>query len=508
MDAWLKQTVRLDPPGAQGGGEDEANYALAWFPHYLVTGSELARAHFESLLDLLEGWVQRDCFHGYELEAEAHHGTEPFLLFLPRFLGLFPDHERARSILADAAEHIGNWVEGIPAWFDWERNRFFGYEIGTRTVVRGGEQACELAEHFRFIHIALAAHRVLDDERYADWALTYGRRRAQMIVDVPDGPLPVMWGPEGQPLWEHDLNRAQVRMSAQSHRVAGDPTAGLEVLLASGAIYALGDLYGSSGDPVFKEAARRIVEPLIPWLHDPYADPGAAAIGYYRQAFADTSFDAEIVSMAQRMPGPDGGELAMFIPEAVRRELPGIGKRADMVLWGSMGSQMHGVTPTREPSSAALALAYHVTGDIGFAARGLDQAARKLKIARRGLRGGREHSDMGSAICSVAAGHGRNWGWGAVTGCYGPLILGTQLRRGAVTPSVWLRRQEGEEGLPESVLTLARPPCGAGGEVVLYNAGADAITLGCRTDQADESRIQFEPGGESRIVIPTRSAVC
>jgi len=212
--------------------------------------------------------------------------------------------------------------------------------------------------------------------------------------------------------------------------------------------------------------------------------------------------------MAQRMPGPDGGELAMFIPEAVRRELPGIGKRADMVLWGSMGSQMHGVTPTREPSSAALALAYHVTGDIGFAARGLDQAARKLKIARRGLRGGREHSDMGSAICSVAAGHGRNWGWGAVTGCYGPLILGTQLRRGAVTPSVWLRRQEGEEGLPESVLTLARPPCGAGGEVVLYNAGADAITLGCRTDQADESRIQFEPGGESRIVIPTRSAVC
>ena len=59
MDAWLKQTRRLDPPGAQGGGEDESNYALAWFPHYLITGSADVRSHFEGLLDLLAGWVAR-----------------------------------------------------------------------------------------------------------------------------------------------------------------------------------------------------------------------------------------------------------------------------------------------------------------------------------------------------------------------------------------------------------------------------------------------------------------
>ncbi|MEE3193399.1 MAG: hypothetical protein VX289_02685, partial [Candidatus Poribacteria bacterium] len=38
MDQWLKQSVRLDPPGPNQGGEDEANYALAWLEHYLVTG--------------------------------------------------------------------------------------------------------------------------------------------------------------------------------------------------------------------------------------------------------------------------------------------------------------------------------------------------------------------------------------------------------------------------------------------------------------------------------------
>ena len=38
---------------------------------------------------------------------------------------------------------------------------------------------------------------------------------------------------------------------------------GLRFLLASGAIYALGDLYLLSGEEVFKTAAKRIAEPLV-----------------------------------------------------------------------------------------------------------------------------------------------------------------------------------------------------------------------------------------------------
>jgi hypothetical protein len=169
-----------------------------------------------------------------------------------------------------------------------------------------------------------------------------------------------------------------------------------------------------------------------------------------------------------------------------------------------MDSPMHGVTPTVQPSTAALALAYHVTGNISYAVRGLDQAARKLKIARRGLRGGREHADMGSAVCSVAAGHGRNWGWGAVTGCYGPLILGTQLEKGAVVPAAWPHVEGDGAGLPKSVLALTRPPCGADGEVILYNAGSEGIELGCGADQVAENGIWLEPGGDKHITIPGR----
>ncbi len=288
-----------------------------------------------------------------------------------------------------------------------------------------------------------------------------------MIVEIPEGPLPVLWGPEGEPVWEADMTAVQARTSGGSHHVPGDPLNGVEVLLASGAIYALGDLFRASGEAVFRDAAFRIVEPLVDELHDPYADPGAAAVSYYRETFGDDSLDERIREMANRMPPEQEGELAMVSPEVRRRTLPGVGKRQDMIFWGIWDDAEVGVTRVREPSTAALTLGYRVTGDAGYAERALKQAVRRLQMARRVLRGGREHADMGGAVCSVAAGHGRNWGWGAVTGCYGPLLLGTREVQSAVRPAVEVKREGGETGLPEEVLSLVIPP----GEVRFFNGG-------------------------------------
>jgi len=103
MDGWLAQSQRLDPPGQQGGGEDEANYALAWFPHYLVTGNRDCLKLFHKLLAELVEWVRRECVQGYEPKAEAHHGPEPFILFLPQFLGLDASDRAAVGLLDGAA---------------------------------------------------------------------------------------------------------------------------------------------------------------------------------------------------------------------------------------------------------------------------------------------------------------------------------------------------------------------------------------------------------------------
>lgn len=497
LSTWLDQSELMDGPGRHGGGEDEANYSLTWFPHYLVTGEERVPQRFRSLLADLENWVETDCYHGYEPVAEAHHGTEPFLLFLPRYHGLFPEDETATRLIEDSAHHIGNWVEGIPDWYDYGRDCFHGYHIGTKEVGGDDDKALELAEHFRFIHIALAAYRALGEERYLEWSLRYGRKRAQQILDVGEGPLPVVWDQTGRGLSESDLStRSQQGMGGIHHHVPADPLAGIENLLASGAIYALGDLYLLSGEDVFPQAARRIAEPLVDELLDPYTDPGAAAVSYYRWTFADPSLDERIRDVLAGMPEESEEPLAMVFPQEYKRRGPGVGKRADMIYWGYW-SEDGSATPYREPCTATLTLAYQLTGDPVYAKRALKAAAVKFIMARRVLRGGREHADMGGAICSVAAGHGRNWGQGAVTGCYGPLLLGTREIQSKVSPLVEVQDGDGNARLPEEILALVVPPVTEPGQLFLFNGGEQTVNMSWRrvgVGSAEWDALSIEPG--------------
>ena len=495
MGRWLKQSMLLDPPGPNDGGEDEANYALAWFPHYLITGDAAVLKHFDMLKAALLGWVTRDCVHGYEPKAEAHHGPEPFLLFLPRYIGLVPEDTEAVNLLTDAAEHIGNWVPEIPPWYDYDRDTFIGYNIGSRDVRNEEKDRYELAEHFRFIHIALAAYRVTGEERYLTWALRYGTKRAERLIAAPD-PMPLLWTLDGEGLDEAAVNAKNLhRLVASSHHIPGDPLAGIEVLLASGAIYALGDLYLLSGEAVFKTAARRIVKPLVTSLSDPFNDPAAAALSYYRWTFEDTGFDAAIRSGLADLPDEPPELLALVFPQENRRREPGVGKRADMAYWGEW-SDDGSVKPIREPSTATLTLAYQVTGDRTYAMRALQSAGTRLGMARRVLRGGREHADMGGAVCSVAAGHGRNWGQGAVTACYGPLLLGTREVQGEVTQLLEVQHGNGN-GHPSQLLSLVRPILGSQDgrtEVVFYNGGDASLKFSWRFRDGNEASVWHEEG--------------
>ena len=474
LSDWLAQSLRCDGPGPNGGGEDEANYALAWFPHYLVTREPAITERFRDLLAALAAWVDTSCFHGYEPEAEAHHGTEPFILFLPRYLALFPQDRTAVRLLLDAAEHVGNWCAGVPDWFDYRRGCFRSFHIGSRVVGDDPRFAFELAEHLRFLHLALAAYRVSGESRYLEWADRYGTVWARRIAAV-EGRFPLLWTQDGEPVHEAQAAGQPIAAAAGAgHHVAGDSLAGMENLLASGAIHALGDLYDASGADRYRTAARRLAERLVAELADPYADPAAAALCHYRQTFADRSMDDAIRAQFGRFAPASSRPLAMVFPEEQRRRVPGVGRRKDMIHWAEWHED-GSTRPTRAPCTAALTLAYRMTGNADYAARALDTAARKLAMARRVLRGGREHADMGGAICSVAAGHGRNWGAGAVTGCYGALLLGACDRMNALTPRIELA------GAPAGLLSLVSDDA-----VRFHNGSADPIA--CRWRQTGIGR--------------------
>ena len=222
LSDWLAQSVRCDGPGPNGGGEDEANYALAWFPHYLVTREPAIAERFRDLLAALAAWVDTRCFHGYEPEAEAHHGTEPFILFLPRYLALFPHDRTAVRLLLDAAEHVGNWCADVPDWFDDRRGCFRSFHIGSRAVGDDPRFAFELAEHVRFLHLALAAYRVSGESRYLEWADRYGTVWARRIAAV-EGRFPLLWTQDGEPVHEAQAAGQPIAAAAGAgHHVAGD----------------------------------------------------------------------------------------------------------------------------------------------------------------------------------------------------------------------------------------------------------------------------------------------
>ena len=492
MDRWLKQSMLLDPPGKNQGGEDEANYALAWFDHYAVTQDPTILQHFFDLRSALIGWVERECYHGYEPVAEAHHGTEPFILFLPRYIGLQPEDQRAIEILLDAAEHIGNWSSAVEDWYDYQRDAFHSFQIGSKMVRKETRDLYELGEHFRFILMALAAHRVSGEQRYLDWSIRYGRKRAERILLREE--IPLLWDLSGNPVDEAEIQRLGIQSLANSqHHKSGNPLGGIENLLSSGAVYAFGDLYRLSGDQLFKSAARQIVAPLIGTLSDPYNEPAAAALSYYRSTFSDESLDSEILSQIESFPTNPPDELALLFPQVYAIREGGVGKRADMVRWGEW-TEDGIIKPIQEPSPATFTLAFQVTGNPLYAERALKNASTRLMMARRVLRGGREHADMGGAICSVAAGHGRNWGTGSVTGCYGPLILGLKQIQSQMVTEV-----EFETGsVPDGLLSLVRPmPDRPNPEVTFYNAGQTKLSFRWRWAQSEWQAVD----------LPTRTAI-
>lgn len=496
LAGWLEQSALLDPLGPHGGGEDEINYALAWLPYYQITADPAARNHFRRLLSALASWVGNQCFDGYPPFADAHHGPEPFVLFLPRFLGLQPGDETARAILEAAARPL---VEPPHSerWYEPRRGVFRSYWLGTREVSDDPCWAYETADHLRFVHLALAAWRTSGDAALLDWATDYARRRAQRLL-ASDDPLPVLWTLDGRGLGEADLVTAeQRRMASAAHHAPDDPLAGVENLLASGAVYAFGDLYGLTGEEVFREAACRIVAPLVSEWLDPYGDPAAAALAYLRDGLGDHRFDEALAGMCQGIRLDEDDEWGLLVRERRCRDEPGVGRRADMLRWVSYRG--HGaIVPSHEPSTAALALAWQLTGNPAFAARALAGAARKLALARRVLRGGREHADRGGAVCAVAAGHGRNWGVGAVTGCLGPLLLGNVLRLGREAPAIEVL--EGRvRRLPETVVSLVRRLPGGRIEVDWFNGGETEAALSWRAGDSLEEFEELALGpGESR----------
>ena len=412
---WAHACIREFASAPPTDGHDQATFTTAWEPYIRARGDPEALRFMTELRDRV-----RDHFlgtghwhHGYWTTMDVHHGTEHFELFLGALWRLNPEDGETVRQLVDAAEHLGNWVPQVPAWFDWERGLFRGLHFGAEGVRDvPGPRTFNVPDHFRCVNLLLLAQAMTDEARYLDLACFYAGRWAEAILAGEELPVGL---DEGGPVY------LLTQPAEGSYRAFGGQVGEIhlrveraENFLASGTVNALLRLWQLTGEDRFRSAAERILDVVATQLTDPDAGPAADALRTYRRVTADTRYDSAVLGAVADL-APFSFSTLSIEPEVRRERRPvGIGKRVDMPRWYEDGAP-------RRHNPVLLAVAAEIAQNQDLATRAVDLARAYFHLARKVYPHGREHGCSARSVSAVARGHGRNNGVGVVTGVLGPI---------------------------------------------------------------------------------------
>ena len=441
LGAWIADSVRRQRVIPYHGIHDEGSFTTSWDAYWFLTRDRAAHGFMTWLRDGFAAWANANFVHGYYPEGEVHHGTEPFTHFIARFHTLDPTGTVAPRLLDDAAEHTGNWVDGVPDWYDWERHRIVSWYIGSCRVPTDPPNDYEEPDSIRPAMMALSAYVATGRRRYLDFCLDYGNTWADALLEEP---LPRVG-------FFHTDDPAVYPARLFEER---DLEQRVELIVASGMIDFLLDLYLLTGTDRYVTAVERLVPTLVETVADPRNATSAAHLARYRRITDDRSHDAAIIQALPDLPAYDAAGFSLLErqDEKEQREIglifnKYIGHRFDQVRWGRPeGDSIREVT---EPTPAAWALAFHITGDERYAARAMFIAGERVRVGRNALDDGREHGCGGYSVGALASGHGRADRFGDVNSVFGPLMLGSIRLFNAEHPLV-----EYPDGLPKQIATL------------------------------------------------------
>ncbi len=554
IQAWIDSALERHSSIPYSGGHDEGTFIASWFGYHRLFGEPRVLEFARFLRDGFARRARENMLHGFYRTGEVHHQTEMYICFLARLWQVAPDDDTA-ELIVDAAHHIGNWVEGFPAWYDWDERRFLSWRIGTEEVGSGASAGYEVPDHFRLIQMALVAHRITGDARYLELSSAYADRWAEAILAAPaDEPPTVLRS--GTSAADEDEVRYAVGAQHQGESVLER----VEPHVPAGTVDVMLDLFALIGEQRYADAARRICEALMPALADPYSNPPGALLHRYRAATGDTSLDEDVLEhltagIEQTLAGLDGmlrlleqtrvsgyalaaarlyaaladnpfaaGELdemadryeelvgerpvtgaraespAMIIETLNPAPVAGIGKRRDMVRWG-WENELGGLRPTSSPPPPSLMLAWQITGDEALAAHALRTVSQRMALAVSSLRDGRSHGCGGSSTGAVASGHGRDGGYGNVTGAFFPLagMLRDLCQEDLV---VRYRGPGGEPHLPKRVASLVRHLPGGGAEVHLFSNAECRLALDVALGDGKWQTVELPPGEAMTANLP------
>ena len=553
--AWIDRAIERHSAMPYQGGHDEGTFISSWFGFHQLFGARRVLDFARFLRDGFAKWSHENLLHGFYPRGEAHHQTEIFTFFLCRLWRVAPDDQTA-GLIVDAAHHIGNWVDGFPEWYDWDEHRFLSWRIGTESIGGPQSRGYEVPDHFRLIQIALTAYDITGEQRYLDLSTAYADRWATAILEAPvDEPPTVLRSGEGGP------SEDEVMSAVGAHHHGDSPLERVEPHVPAGTVDVLLDLFALTGEDRYAEAARRLCEALLPALSDAYSNPPGALLSRYRAETGDTSLDDDAIQRMQdgieeTLVGLDGilrllertrvsgyalaaGRLyasladnpfaahrlepsadlyerlvgerptigrraetpAMAIETLSRKPVGGIGKRQDMVRW-AWENELGGLRQTSALPPPTTMLAWQILGEQKYADSAMRTVADRIGLAASALRDGRTHGCAGSTVGAVASGHGRDGGYGNMTGAYFPLAAGMLRRLCQERPRVRFRRADGEEHLPDEVASLVRTLPAAGAEVLLFNDADESVMTEVALRNTPWRSVELPPGEVTAVELP------
>ncbi len=413
---WVRDCIRDFASAPPINGHDQATFTTGWEPYIRARGDQEALDFMTDLRDRI-----RDFFvsagkwkHGYWTTMDVHHGTEHFELFLGTLWRLSPDDEKTVAQLVDAAEHMGNWVPEIPAWFDWDKGLFMGLHFGTEGVRPvPWREVFNIPDHLRCVNVLLLAYAMTGEERYLSLARLYGGRWADAILSGEE--LPVALNQQGAVYFLAKPEEGSYRAFAGQIGTLRPEVDRAENFLASGAVNALLKLWQLTDEDHFRSAAERLLDVIATQLTDPDAGAASDAVRTYRRVTGDYRYARMVLSATQHLE-PFSFSTLSIEPEVERDERPsGIGKRRDMPNWYEDG------TPRRH-NPIVLAAAAEIAQDEDLATRAVDGSRAYFHLAREVYPHGREHGCAARSVSAVARGHGRDNNAGVATAVLGPIL--------------------------------------------------------------------------------------
>jgi hypothetical protein len=419
LEDWILSAVERHRDRPWQGIHDEGTFASSWFAFHMIRPREEIRRFLISLRDSFLDWANTGYYHGYYPRHEVHHGPENVLYFQSRFAALDPEDPVTRDIIEDVAHHAGNWAGGVPEWFDWDTRTFRSVILGTRDIDPSPARAVNIAEHFRFVLIALASYRLTENRRYLDWAEAYARNWLDAFERHQDVPVALHPAMSESELGER-FSRIRKSFLGAAPSDLGRRINRVESHVANGTIDALLDLYYLTGRDIYSTWARRLLRELVPTLAGTHNHPTGLLLMKHRVLTGDTSLDDGIMGVLGEVPRDNVAEYSWEPSHTwTHEERTGPGKRHDMIRWmirREGGEWM----PDTSPSPAALMLAFQISGDDGFAKRSLELACARLRAAKENFDDGRKHGCADRTVSAVVRGNGRCHNAGNVTGSLFP----------------------------------------------------------------------------------------